>query len=100
MARLRKDQAATSPSFAGIREQLNLRVSQAPQDAILLTKLAILDALLNNKETAITEAKRASEILPISKDAVDGELKRDPWWEPLRQDTRYNKLLAELAPKD
>jgi tetratricopeptide (TPR) repeat protein len=137
MARLRKDQAATSPSFAGIREQLNLRVSQAPQDALLLTKLAILDALLNNKETAITEAKRASEILPISKDALDGtvvlknlavvyswsgefdqalavlkllteqpfgifygELKRDPWWEPLRQDPRYNKLVAELAPKD
>ena len=29
-----------------------------------------------------------------------GELKRDPFWEPLRQDPRYNKLLAELAPKD
>ena len=92
---------------------------------------------MNNKETAITEAKRASEILPISKDAVDGivvlknlavvyswsgefdqalavlkplteqpfgifygELKRDPWWEPLRQDPRYNKLLDKLAPKD
>ena len=93
--------------------------------------------MLNNKETAISEAKRASEILPISKDALDGtivlknlavvyswsgefdqalavlklltgqpfgifygELKRDPWWEPLRQDPRYNKLLAELAPKN
>jgi tetratricopeptide (TPR) repeat protein len=137
VARLRKDQAATSPSFAGIREQLNLRVSQAPQDALLLTKLAILDALLNNKEAAVAEAKRASEILPISKDALDGtvvlknlavvyswsgefdqalavlkllteqpfgifygELKRDPWWEPLRQDPRYSKLVAELAPKD
>jgi hypothetical protein len=29
-----------------------------------------------------------------------GELKRDPRWEPLRQDPRYEKLLAELAPKD
>ena len=28
-----------------------------------------------------------------------GELKRDPYWEPLRQDPRYEKLLAELAPK-
>jgi hypothetical protein len=137
MARLRKDQPDTSAPFAGIREQLNLRVSQSPQDAVLLTKLAILDALLNNKETAISEAKRASEILPVSKDAVDGtivlknlavvyswsrefdqafavlepltelpfgifygELKRDPWWEPLRQDPRYNRLLDKLAPND
>jgi hypothetical protein len=34
--------------------------------------LAVVDALLNHKETAITEAKRAVEILPISKDAVSG----------------------------
>ena len=137
MARLRRDPPVTSASFAGIREQLSLRVSQAPQDAFLLSNLAVLDALLNNKETAISEAKRASEILPVSKDAMDGpsilgnlavvyswsgkldqafavlepltelpngifygELKRDPWWEPLRQDPRYNRLLDKLAPKD
>ena len=29
-----------------------------------------------------------------------GQLKRDPYWEPLRQDPRFEKLLAELAPKD
>jgi hypothetical protein len=29
-----------------------------------------------------------------------GQLKREPYWEPLRQDSRYEKLLAELAPKD
>ena len=29
-----------------------------------------------------------------------GELKRDPYWEPLRKDARYEKLLAELAPQD
>jgi hypothetical protein len=28
-----------------------------------------------------------------------GEL-RYPLWEPLRQDPRFDKLLAELAPKD
>jgi hypothetical protein len=27
-----------------------------------------------------------------------GQLKRDSYWEPLRQDPRYEKLLAELAP--
>ena len=103
----------------------------------LLSSLAVLDALLNNKEAAISEAKPATEILPVSKDALDGpgvlknlavvyawsgeldlafetlgpltevpygifygDLKRDPQCEPLRQDPRYDKLLAELAPKD
>jgi len=27
-----------------------------------------------------------------------GQLKRDPYWEPLRKDPRYEKLVAELAP--
>jgi predicted negative regulator of RcsB-dependent stress response len=93
--------------------------------------------LLNNSETAISEAKRAAEMLPVSKDAIFGplilknlavvyawtnesdlafttlrsltekpngncygELKRDIYWEPLRQDPRYEKLLAELAPRN
>jgi hypothetical protein len=115
-----------------------LRVLQSPQDAVvLLSKLAVLDALLNKKETAISEGKRAAAMVPISRDAYQGsivlenlaivyawtgeldlafetleplaktpfgifygELKRDPFCEPLRQDPRYEKLLAELAPKD
>jgi hypothetical protein len=28
-----------------------------------------------------------------------GPLKREAYWDPLRQDPRYDKLLAELAPK-
>ena len=137
MARLRKDQPEANQVFAEIRKRLNLRVLEAPQDASLLSALAVLDGLLNRKEAAISEAKRAASLLPISKDAVwgpgilanlavvyawtgdldlafetlgsltkiplgifYGDLKRDPRWEPLRQDPRYNKLLAELAPKD
>jgi hypothetical protein len=96
-----------------------------------------VDALLGYKENAIVEAKRAAEILPISRDAVDGpniaanlvavyawtteldlafetlspltktpngayygDLKLDPYWDPLRKDPRFDKLLAELAPQD
>jgi hypothetical protein len=29
-----------------------------------------------------------------------GQLKLDPYWEPLRKDSRYEKLLAELGPQD
>jgi tetratricopeptide (TPR) repeat protein len=137
MARLRKDQPEANQVFAEFRKRLNSRVLEAPQDASLFSNLAVLDGLLNRKEAAISEAKRAANLLPISKDAVDGpsilknlavvyawtgdldlafetlgsltkipygifygDLKRDPRWEPLRQDPRYNKLLAELAPKD
>jgi hypothetical protein len=99
--------------------------------------LAVVDSFLNSKELARGEAKRAVEMLPISKDALDGarilmnlavvyawtaeldlafetlaslakmpagiyygQLKREPYWDPLRKDPRFDKLLAELAPKD
>jgi hypothetical protein len=29
-----------------------------------------------------------------------GDLKHEPYWEPLRKDARYEKLLAELATRD
>ena len=32
--------------------------------------------------------------------AYYGNLKRDPYWDPLRKDPRFDKLLAELAPRD
>jgi hypothetical protein len=38
----------------------------------MLGNLSLVDALLNDKEAAISEAKRAIEMLPIAKDAVDG----------------------------
>ncbi|MFY9987500.1 MAG: hypothetical protein WAK31_22275 [Chthoniobacterales bacterium] len=136
LARLKGEQPDASASFDEPREQLNQRVQKSPGNAELLSQLAVVDVLLNHKEVAISEAKRAVEQLPISKDAVDGvsiemnlavvyawsdeldlafekltflinspngiyygQLKRDPYWEPLRQDPRYEKLLAGLAPK-
>ena len=135
-ARLRKE-PTTNPTFTQARQRLYQEVLKKPQDAWLLSGLAILDALLNNKETAISEAKRAVDLQPISKDAREGPiiqaplamvyawtgeldlafntlepltripfgvfyggLKRDPDWDPLRKDPRFDKLLAELAPKD
>ncbi|MBV8098284.1 MAG: TIR domain-containing protein [Verrucomicrobia bacterium] len=137
LARLQGEQTATNPSFAETRDQLNQRVQKEPENAKLLSQLAVIDALFGKKELAIAEAKRAVELLPISKDAVDGpypelnlavvyawtneldlafetltslskvpnglyygSLKREPYWQPLRQDPRYEKLLAALAPKE
>jgi serine/threonine-protein kinase len=137
LARVQREQSDPNSEFAKTREQLNQKVVKSPGNAELLSQLAVVDALLSNKEAAIEEAKRAIEMLPISKDAVDGpclvinlavvyawtneldlafetlgpltktpgglyygSLKRDPLWDPLRQDPRYEKLLAELAPSD
>jgi tetratricopeptide (TPR) repeat protein len=116
LARLQGEQSDLDAKFAETREQLNQKFQAAPGNGRLLSLLAVVDALLKNKELAISEAKRAIELLPVSKDALYGraleiltkvpngifygQLKRDPEWGPLRQDPRYEKLLAELAPKD
>jgi len=136
-ARLRGQPPENDPSLLRARNQLNQIAQKSQADAGLLSKLALIDALLGNRQSAIEKARRAAEIQPISRDAVDGprilinlaavyawsgdvdlsfetltpltkmafgisygELKRDPLWDPLRKDPRFDKLLAELAPKD
>lgn len=134
LARVQGGPTGTNSSFAETRAQLNQRAQKAPKNGQLLSQLAVVDALLNNKEIAIAEAKHAVELLQISQDAwfapyvklnlavvyawtneLDlafetltplvkvpnnfyGPLKREPYWDPLRQDPRYDKLLTELAP--
>ena len=135
IARLEGEQ--TNTSSAATHEKLDKKVQRTPGDASLLSQLAVVDALLNQKEIAISEAKQAAEMLPLSKDSVFappimvnlavvyawtdeldlafqtlrsltntpnglyyGQLKRDPYWDPLRKDPRFDKLLAELAPRD
>ena len=138
IARLQGEPAGAKPSFAEVRGQMNQKIQKSPQNAApLLSQLAVVDALLDNKEAAVSEAKRAVELFPISKDALRGprtlvnlavvyawtnelnlafatldsvtktpfgiyygELKLNPIWEPLRKDPRFEKLLAELAPRD
>ena len=137
LARVQGEPPNTNPGFSKTREKLNEKVQAAPENAKLLSNLAVVDALLGKKEDAISEAKQAAGMSPNSRDALAGpgilmnlafvyawtgeldlafatlgplittpngiyygELKLDPHWEPLRQDPRYQKLLAELTPKD
>ena len=137
LARLQGQELEETMGSIEAREQLSYKVQKSPGDADLLSKMAVVDALLGKKQDAITEAKRASEMSPISRDAANGpeivknlaivyawtgeldlsfetlapltkmafginygELKRDPLWNQLRTDPRFDKLLAELAPKD
>jgi hypothetical protein len=97
----------------------------------------VVDALLERKEDAISEGKRGVELIPMSKDAIQGarvamnlavvyawtgetdlafqlldtlaktpygiflsDLKLSHYFDPIRKEPRYEKLLAELAPHD
>jgi len=139
IARLQGNPPGGDPSLVEVREELNRTVNKVPARAIppALSSLAVVDALLGKNEIAIAEAKRAVEMMPISKEALYGpnllinlavvyawtgesdqaietltplakipfgvsygQLKLDPYWEPLRKDSRFDKLLAELAPKE
>ncbi|MGA8480657.1 MAG: hypothetical protein WB696_22060 [Chthoniobacterales bacterium] len=63
----------------------------------LVSRLALVYAWTNEPDLAFQE-------LTISVKTPGGvhygELKLDPAWDPLRNDPRFPKLLAELVPKD
>jgi tetratricopeptide (TPR) repeat protein len=137
IARLQGKPPELDSSLAEPRQQLSQKVQSSGGNAMLLSNLAIVDALLGKKEDALAEAKRAVETLPILKDAVNGpiimthlaavyawtneqnsafetlepltktpnglyygDLKLNPLWDPLRNDPRFDKLLAQLAPRN
>jgi len=66
IARFQGENAVADDGFAKVREELNQKLQKEPESAPLLSQLAVVDALLNEKEVAIKEAKRAVEMLPIS----------------------------------
>ena len=72
LARLQGQQPSANPAFIQTREQLDEKVKRSPANILLLAKLGLVDALLGNKDLAISEAKSAVEMVPISKDALDG----------------------------
>ena len=71
VARARGDQQKARASFAAAREKMEATLANK-QDPVYLAEVATLDAGLGQKEEAIREARRAVELLPIDKDAVNG----------------------------
>jgi hypothetical protein len=96
----------------------------------------LIDAGLGQKEDALREGRRAVDLLPVTKDALNGaeilyfyavicawmgerdlaleqlgilakipggvshgEIRLDPFWDPLRGDPRFEAIVASLAPK-
>jgi TolB-like protein/Flp pilus assembly protein TadD len=135
-ARNRGDEEAARRAFTSAREQAAERVRSLPNDAGAASVLGMTQAALGEKEDAIRAGIRATELEPISKDALDGpllvgflaiiyawtgekdlaldQLKRvteipsywsygnlvlHPYWDPLRGDPRFEKIVASLAPQ-
>jgi serine/threonine-protein kinase len=96
----------------------------------------MIDAALGRKEDALREGRRAVEMLPLERDALNavrareflaiiyawtgekdlacqeleaatkspasasyGQLRLHPYWDPLRGDPRFEKIVAAFAPK-
>jgi hypothetical protein len=71
LARLRHEPIL--PSHLEARDLLGKWSAATPSNALLLSTLAFADALLGGRNAeAIREGERAVEMLPISKDALDG----------------------------
>jgi TolB-like protein/Tfp pilus assembly protein PilF len=136
VAKWQGDASKAQTAFTIARSDIAKVVEKQPDFAAALSLLGIIDAGLGRKEDAIREGKRACQLLPLSKDAIDGpalaanlaliytwtgekdiaieqiasvekipnnlsygQLKLHPYWDPLRGDPRFEKIVASLAPK-
>jgi TolB-like protein/class 3 adenylate cyclase/Flp pilus assembly protein TadD len=136
VARWQGDSAKAQAAFTAARREVEKVVEKQPDFAPALSLLGMIDAGLGRKEEALREGRRACELLPISKDAIDGValavnlgqiyawtgekdlaieqieavervpnflsyglLKLHPYWDSLRGDPRFEKIVADLAPK-
>ena len=136
IARMTKDDAKARAAFTAARAEQENLVRANPDDAGALSVLGLIDAALGRKEEALREGRRAVELLPVEKDAINGtrmiaslaniagwvgdkelaceqlaiairrpselsygQLKLLPWWDPLRGDPCFEKIVASLAPR-
>ena len=70
----RGDEARAQTLFEAARPSFEAAVQEAPQDAARHANLGLLYAFMGRKEAAIAEGRRAVELKPESRDAVDGPL--------------------------
>ena len=71
-ARASGDYLAAIQAFTAARAEQERKVNAAPDFAPALSIVGLIDAGLGNKAEAIREARRAAEMLPLSRDSIDG----------------------------
>jgi tetratricopeptide (TPR) repeat protein len=140
VARAKHDEARARRTLTAAREAQEQIVQQQKNYGPALCVLGLIDAALGNKEMAVQEGQRAIELVPVTKDALNGQtligyfamiaawagekdlaleqlnaairlpgggfsmtsygaLKLLPFWDPLRGDPRFEKIVNSLASR-
>src|ERR1043166_4704467 len=126
VARMKGDEDGARAAFSAARTEQEKVVREQPDDltqSVELCSLGLIDAALGRKQEALSEGRRAVELLPVTKNAIEGaevlyfyaaictqvgerdlaieqlktlakipagahygELRLDPFWDPLRGD--------------
>jgi TolB-like protein/Tfp pilus assembly protein PilF len=77
-----------------------LPVEKDPVNGMVMIKyLAMIAAWVGEKDLACEELATAVRCPTSGNDLSYGELKLMPWWDSLRGDPRFEKIVASLAPK-
>jgi serine/threonine protein kinase/TolB-like protein/Flp pilus assembly protein TadD len=137
IARMANDDETARAAFTVARVEQEKAVQTQPNYGPPLCVLGLIDAALGRKEEALREGRRAVELLPVEKDAINGplmiaylamiaawvgekdlaceqlaiavrppstvsygQLKLLPFWDPLRKNPCFEKIVASLAPKE
>ena len=74
VAQMKGDKAAANAAFTTARNEAAKLIADQPDYAEALCVLGMADAALGNKEDAIREGRRAVELVPVSKNAIEGAL--------------------------
>ena len=72
LAKLQQDSATAHSAFTAARSETEKLVHAQPQNVRPLAVLALIHAELGDKEKAIREGRSACDMLPPTKDALDG----------------------------
>jgi tetratricopeptide (TPR) repeat protein len=136
-AQLRGDDGSARDAFVRARVEVDHAVQERPEYAPPRSVLGMIDAMLARNDDAISEGKRAVELLSVDQDSINGshllmnlaiiyaateqkalaidtinlllskpgdgsygEFRLNPFWDPLRGEPGFEKIIASLAPKD
>jgi TolB-like protein/Flp pilus assembly protein TadD len=72
IAQFEADAPKANASFSEARSRLKQKADEHPDDPWSLSYLGLADAFLGHKADAIAEGRHAVEILPVSKDGLNG----------------------------
>jgi hypothetical protein len=96
VAGLANQPALAREEFAAARVLASAQVAARPNDAKAMAVLALIDAGLGQKEEAMKEARRACELLPLSRDALDGSFVKQFFVQVAAQTGEREVALSEL----